>query len=246
MIVTNTETGWEIIFQPSHGLLAGQIADQLNEGFQTRFWFAARAAIAQHDDEQPDFSANNRIHLTKLGAPKDFTLVVMTAEERFRKNQRVIEQSYRKSRWMGLLESMHMEFLYKDEKVSKDLADLLKQERSHRRKVMRQLGIDKTDLKHAYQTLRWCDRCSLILCQNRLPAMQRRLEIITTSDQIRYEVWQREDQSVSVDPWPFGVEAFEVGVEVYTVEQLSFNDDRELGEKLSKTKPEYRAWQFCA
>ncbi|APZ91808.1 hypothetical protein Fuma_01402 [Fuerstiella marisgermanici] len=37
MIVSNVESGWEIVFQPAHGLLAGKIAEHFDESLRSEF-----------------------------------------------------------------------------------------------------------------------------------------------------------------------------------------------------------------
>ncbi len=88
-----------------------------------------------------------------------------------------------------------------------------------------------------------CDRCSLILCQGRIPAMQRRLEI-TDLDGTPFRISNREDNSVLVDPWPFTSDEFDVGVEVYTLTKLRFDDDEHLKSAIADSSPSWREWRF--
>lgn len=70
MIVNNIEAGWEVIFQPAHGMLAGHIAQCLNEQHRTPLWTFTQTAITMHDDESEDFLDHADDYLTELGAPK--------------------------------------------------------------------------------------------------------------------------------------------------------------------------------
>lgn len=243
MIVSNVESGWEIVFQPAHGLLAGKIAEHFDESLRSEFWFETKAAITAHDDQKIQLQTDRRVYVTELGAPRDFTLVSMSDQQRFEEVRDRLRNAYRKHRWIGLLESMHADFLYSDQDVCSELAELLDSGQSKRKTVSRQLATTKAKLKHAYDIMKWCDRCSLILCQGKVPAMERRLEI-NSLHKDRYEIWQREDKSLCIAPWPFSTDSFEVGVEVFELQQLSFENDRELGDALDACKPQYRKWAF--
>ncbi len=242
MIVTNIESGWEIVFQPSHGVLAGSLALKFADEWQGRFWVETVAAIIGHDDEKEDFGENH--YLTELGAPRDFTLMAMDDETRFHEAKRRTGNAYRKHTWIGLLQGMHVEFLYDDQDVLPELRELMDEEKKHRTRELRLLGLNKSDLIRGYDLLRWCDRCSLILCQSALPAGGRRLEIITTSDKTRYEIWQRDDESIGVAPWPFAATSFSVGAEVRIVKQLAFENDLELADALEGAERDQREWTF--
>lgn len=244
MIVTSVEDGWEIVFQPAHGLLAGRLADHLAEEHRCEYWFETKAAITSHDDHKVAFRDDGRSYVTEVGAPKDFTLVSMSAEKRFTEVRDRIENAYRKHRWIGLLESSHADFLYAEQKVSKSLEDLLETETKRRKLVLRGLKRKKCDLEKSYEIMRWCDRCSLVLCQDKVPAMGRHLEILTRSNGTRYDISRRKDDSVTVEPWPFALDEFSISVEVHTLRQLSFADDAELKRALNECEPKFRTWQF--
>lgn len=243
MIVTNVESGWDIAFQPAHGLLAGKIADQLAGRFWNEYWFETKAAIIAHDDQKIQLQSNDKFYVTDVGAPRDFTLVAMSDRQRFEEVQDRLRNAYRKHRWIGLLESLHADFLHSGNDVCDDLKELLAAETDHRKKVARQLSTTKAKLKHAYEVMRWCDRCSLILCQAALPTMQRRLEINSIKDE-RFEIWQRKDDSLCISPWPFKNDQFDVDVEIFQLKQLSFENDGDLGKALDACTPRDRKWRF--
>ena len=99
-------------------------------------------------------------------------------------------------------------------------------------------------MEAAYAVLQWCDRTSLILCQSGIPAMHRRIEIAPLADRRRYELWQADDETVAVSPWPFQFPRFEVHVEVRSLHQLTFQSDRELERCLQSGEIEDRRWTF--
>ncbi|MEQ8208759.1 MAG: DUF3891 family protein [Lacipirellulaceae bacterium] len=242
MIVRNVEEGWEIIFQGSHGLLAGQFARRMIAAKEIKFPLETLSSIIEHDDLKEEFGDDT--YVTDAGAPKDFTLFEFSANERYQESRRRIEHAYRKHRWMGLLISKHVEFLYEGEETAKRLTDLIEEEKQHREKVLKQLGIDCEVLDTAYELLRWCDRCSLILCRENLPAMERRLEIMTDRSDTRFEIWKCESDYVHVEPWPFDCEDFEVAVEVHSVKRLSYSSDKQLESDLAEGQTELRRWTF--
>ncbi|EAQ80541.1 DUF3891 family protein [Blastopirellula marina] len=243
MIVKNVDAGWEIIFQPAHALLAGTIAAHFQEAYRGPFWFETLTAITIHDDQKIEFRAGSSNSLTRAGAPQDFTMKSMSAEERFVEVRDRLRNAYQKHRWIGILESLHADFLYSEEEVSKPLRQLLDEEKGHRRSLLRQLKIGQKEAQAVYQLMRWCDRCSLILCQGALPAMERKLEI-TTLGKARFDIWQCKDKNVCIEPWPFDQTEFAVSIEVFKLSQPTFADDMQLSEALMQCKPIQRTWNF--
>lgn len=243
MIVTNIQTGWELVFQRSHGLLAGQIAEEFRAEHKPQLWIETLEAILSHDDYKEPFDGRN--YVTKLGAPMDFSLVDFDAEQRLDETKRRIRESTRKHRWIGLLVSRHAEELYGDsDEIGRPMRQLLEKEKSRRRTTLRHLKRRKADLEHAYELLRWCDRCSLILVRGQVPAMERKLEITHGLKRKRYDLWQRKDETICVEPWPFEKEAFQVGVEVHLATQLKFKDDEDLIKHIEQSDTAYRTWDF--
>ncbi|MBA3480639.1 MAG: DUF3891 family protein [Pirellulales bacterium] len=242
MIVTHTASGWDIVFQAAHALLAYRFAFELKGLKDIHLWKETLAALADHDDLKEAFGKN--VYLTELGAPKDFTQFSVSARERFTEVKRRIESGHRKHRWIGVLCSRHAEELYAHENTSKQLKVLLQSERKRRLAVLHAIDASVSDLEAAYQVLQFCDRISLILCQGGIPAMNRRIEIVSHIGSARYELWDNGDHSLAVDPWPFETPEFEVGVEVRTIPQLMFSSDRELEKRLMASNVENRRWTF--
>lgn len=243
MIVTSVEKGWEIVFQRSHGLLAAQIADAFRPDLKPELWIETLEAIASHDDFKEPF--NGHYYVTDLGAPKDFALVSMSAKERYSEAHRRIQEGTREHRWVGLLMSRHVEHLYGNtEETSAAMKELIENERERRKTVLRSLKRTLADLEDAYELLRWCDRCSLILVRGHIPAMGRHIEITHGLKDERYHLLQREDKTLAVDPWPFAADEVNVGVEVHLATQLAFKDDAELIEHLDAGEVDYRKWTF--
>lgn len=241
MIVRSVESGWEVIFQRSHGLLAGQLAEYLRAEFKPPLWIETLEATLSHDDLKEAFDA--RHYVTDLGAPKDFALVDFSSQKRADEAKRRVTEATRKHQWVGLLQSLHVEQLYaKADDLHPDLTAFVKSERERRKRVIDDHQWSEATVREGYGVLRWADRCSLLLCRDNLPAMGRQIEI---NDGLGRSTFARQDgESVTVQPWPFDRDAFEVGVEVRTLSQLEFGDDRELIHQLDAAKPAWRTWRF--
>src|SRR5437763_1680731 len=106
MIVKQQPLGWEIIFQRAHAILAAQISYHWKQNYRPRRWVETLIAIAGHDDAQLDFIGKQ--HLTKTGTPLDFTMKEINIHQPYRNS----EYAWQKSRWIGLLNSLHISFLY--------------------------------------------------------------------------------------------------------------------------------------
>ena len=72
MIVKYTDSGWEVITQRAHGLLAAEIAAQWKHNIRTERWTETLLAIAEHDDAQVELQRTNL--LTPQGGPVDFKM----------------------------------------------------------------------------------------------------------------------------------------------------------------------------
>ncbi|MEZ0484840.1 DUF3891 family protein [Fibrella aquatica] len=237
MIVLLVDTGWEIIHQPAHGLLAFQLALHWLPDKQPQHWPETLIALTEHDDGQLPYEDRN--HLTKAGAPLHFQVLEFSVEQA----KNMISVALQKSRWNALMVSMHASFLYEEKRSeSAELADFLDQQKENQQSWRRQYGVTKATALSAYKFVQWCDAFSLILCQNQVPPEGRRLEISVGPDGEHYYVSQRIDGSLCVDPWPYNVPEFSVHLEFNTVSQLIFSDDRELYNALQKAPVEIREW----
>jgi len=232
MIVTNVQSGCKIVLQSTHALLAGYLAEQLAFDEKPPFWFETKVAIAEHDDSKMECKAGRREYLTDAGLPRDFTLVESTADQILIETRRRLENAYRKHRWMGLLQSMHVETLYGKSQVDNEMRKLLKVEQEHRTQVLRDLKESDSTLRMTYDWMHWCDRTSLILCQSAIPSMHRRIEITTIRKNIRFDLWETEEQTVAIEPWPFLKPTFDVHFEYRVLEKIQFSDDLELDKAL--------------
>ena len=237
MIVKLNTTGWDIIHQPAHGLLAFQLGQHWKATERPLHWPETLIALTEHDDGQEPYKDRN--HLTPLGAPLHFQELEYSVEQA----RNMIGIALQKSRWNALMVSMHSTFLY-DGKRGSDVAldEFLDQQTKNQQSWRRQYGVSKAEATYAYDFVQWCDAFSLILCLNQVPPEGRRLEISKGPNGKPYFVFQRPDGSLGVDPWPYESAQLSVSVEYYTVSQLVFADDTELYNALQEAPIEIKTW----
>lgn len=239
MIVNQTETGWEIIYHRAHALLAAQIAGHWNRQNTPMRLIETVAAISHHDDLEKEWEEKN---ITPAGAPLDFTLDKNIDLPKLKKH--VANSRYR-GRWVAMLTSMHTSFLTEGMRgESEEVDSFLNEQLSMQEQFRKELQISKQEAEQAYAFMQWCDRFSLILCQQQLPEDERALEISTGPDGKRYDVIQLEDGTVKVTPWPFEAKEFTVNVEASYLDQLQFKSSAELTEALQTAPIETKTWKF--
>ncbi len=239
MIVNSTEKGWDIIFQRAHALLAGQLAMQWKNTQRPDRWTETLAAIVDHDDGQRDWRKGE--HLTAAGAPMDFTLRELDLEQA----KKVVDNARYRSRWIALLTSMHTSALY--EKLRGDsqaVNEFLDEQQTYQSKLRRALSVKKEEAQRAYRLMFLCDACSLVLCKDEVPAGGRRLELGKDPIGQRCFIFEKEENVISVEPWPFEMNQFQVTAEAFHLNQLSFNSDQALYEALDHAELYEKVWYF--
>jgi hypothetical protein len=240
VIVNQYEQGWEIIYHRAHALLAAQIAGHWRRQNSPPRLYETVTAISHHDDLEKEWEDKN---LTPAGAPLDFTLDKDTNLPKLRKH--TIDACYR-GRWVAMLISMHMSFLNEGKRGESPEIDSFLDEQIERQKQFRQgLQISQQEADEAYAFMQWCDRLSLILCQQQLPVGERALEISKGPDGKRYDVTQLPDERVSVTPWPFEENEFTVNVEVSHLNQLQFESSAALTIALQTAPIKTLEWTFA-
>lgn len=239
MIVNPTQSGWEVIYQPAHALLAVQIAAHWREDQRPERWVETLVALAQHDDEARDWTGHD--HLTEAGAPLDFAL---SQNHSLLQPALVTHDLQYKGQWAALLISMHMVFLYEDRRQqSPEFAAFLDEQLGAQKHWRSALKVTKKEAEEAYTLFQWCDRLSLILCRRELPEAERAVEVSLGPDGTPYDVVRR-GEVVTVLPWPFAETQFMLSVESKQIAQLSFKDDPELESVLQKIPVTHLSWHF--
>jgi hypothetical protein len=92
--------------------------------------------------------------------------------------------------------------------------------------------------------MRWCDRLSLILAQQKIPDAGRALEITSGIDDQRYDVRQLPDGKLTVEPWPFEDTEFTVNVEATCLSELKYDSNEDLVKALKSSPIKVLEWTF--
>jgi Protein of unknown function (DUF3891) len=239
VIVNATPNGWEIIYHRAHALLAAQLAGQWRRKNAPARLYETLAAISHHDDLEKEWEEDI---VTEAGAPMDFMLSQDTDVE---KMANLVKNARYRGRWVALLISKHMSRLNEPKRGKIPELDKFLDEQLENQKIWSQeLEIENTDIEAAYAFMQWCDRLSLILCQQELPADERWLEISKGPDDERYDIMQRSDHLVTVKPWPFEDEKFTVNIEACNITQLKFKNSAELSQALQESPIKVLEWTF--
>lgn len=239
MIVNLTDDGWEVIYHRAHALLAAQIAGNWITPDDTARLVDTIAAIAHHDDLEREWQGN---HLTKAGAPFDFTLGDDLSVPVLYQH---VEDALYRGRWVALLVSMHMSFLNEGRREQlPELNQFLDKQVELQTSWRKSLKINKADAEKVYAMMQCCDRLSLILCQRQLPEGERFLEIAKGPTGERHNVLLRGDNTVTVEPWPFIDKKFTVRVDASYLNQMEFESNEELVESLQHAHISSIEWNF--
>lgn len=242
MIVNSHIEGWEIISQYTHGLLAGKIAMQLKHDLRPDYWEDVLTAIIEHDDQLLGFEEKD--YRTDAGAPLDFTLDERSDDDAYEHAERVYRNSLQKSQMVALLIGRHLEFLYHEKtKTHSGFRKFFKNVDGNRKVQLKLYDWEKPTLEKTYMLMRFCDRCSLILCQDLIPSTQRKLEINKSIADERYFVSETE-AGVHIEPWPFEPTNFSLHFETRLLKKLSFKSSKELAKAVSQTLPALKIVQL--
>lgn len=222
MIVNYTNQGWEIITQRAHGLLAAQLAMHWVVKERPLRWTETILAIAEHDDARTELESDHL--LTPQGGPLNFDMQAFDPE-----HCRCLSNfSISKSRYIALLTSMHMAFLFQKEKDTNPLVKPFLQEQTRLQKQwMKELAIDQTEADRIYHLLEWCDALSLLLCRQEVQPEGRKIEISMGPSQAQYELKETTGGKLTIIPWPFQEDTFELRVEKRILNQLAFKNNEE-------------------
>jgi len=243
MIVKKSSKGLHIIWQSTHGLLAGKIAEQLKIKLRPKLWLETLVAIVEHDDQQLDFDEKN--YLSDVGMPLDFTEDTVNVTKVLKRAKRVFRQAKSKSLWTALLVSFHLEFLYADlVKSSKNAKVFLDGQKKFREDTLKHFSIQNKQAEAYYQLLRFCDRCSLILCKEEIPSANRKLEINKSIDHKTYFIFSKYSGKITIDPWCFEAENFEISIEEIVINKIKFKNQEELQEHLENSPRKIVVWEF--
>jgi hypothetical protein len=222
MIVNYKETGWEVITQRAHGIVAAQVALHWRVKDRPQRWLETLLAIAEHDDAEVELGGENL--LTETGGPLNFAMKKFELQH----CEELAMRTITKSRYIALLVSMHMDFLHrKEEKENAEVHQFLKSQRRQQSEWRKSLGIDKKEAERIYYLLEWCDAFSLLLCRRQIQPEKRGIEISTGPDGVTYQLFEIAESRLTVNPWPFEEDTFTVSFETREIDQLKFESSEE-------------------
>jgi len=214
MIVNYTESGWQIITQRSHGLLAGQLCANWRVEQQPENWIETLIAAAEHDDVYNEFEQSDL--LNDNGGPVNYTMTKFGKAE----CDKLMGMAITKSAYIALLTSRHIQFVHGTAAAAKNYCKAL---RKQEKEWLAITGVSTGQIDNAYKLLQFCDAFSLIICHGSIQPAQRKMEISKGLDDKFYQVSSTmEVNHLEVSPWPFEKSIFTVNYESRTLSQLSF------------------------
>ncbi len=235
MIVTYGEKGWQIVTQRTHGVLAAQLAMHWKVKERPGRWVETLLAIAEHDDAEVELDGENL--LTERGGPLNFNMKVFDLAHCNKLGALAIT----KSRYIALLTSMHMNFLYKEEAAA---ASFLQEQKTLREKWRKELGLEKEECESIYSLLEWCDAFSLLLCQDQLQPEHRSIEISKGADNNKYDLVKVDEERLTISPWPFEVASLKVHFDTRVIGQLQFKSSAEFRKAFYKARVDEISWEL--
>jgi len=151
--------------------------------------------------------------------------------------ERVYANCIQKSQMVGLLVGRHLVFLYEDlardySPMNKFLSDIRTQAREQRKLY----NLKKAEVESIYDLMRFCYRCSLIVCQNTVPKTGRILEINKTIDNKPNYIHCDDSKAHYITPWPFEKKEFSIEFEYRIVSEPSFKNPEELRESIKNAE----------
>lgn len=239
MIVNYVAEGWEVITQRAHGLLAMQLGMEWKTKQRPQRWAETLLAIAEHDDAEVELDGEQV--LTQQGAPLNFDMKEFEADH----CEMLHKLSITKSRYIALLTSLHMDFLYRDFAKKDPVAKFfLKQQHLLRVKWRKELKISVHEIKTIYSLLEWCDAFSLLICQDLVQSEQRSMEISQGPGNITYQLYSLGKNMLTVFPWPFQTKAFTVHHESRLIKKVQFKSATEFRKYFNESKVQENSWKL--
>ena len=237
MIVNEDNDCFEIIFQRAHGMLAAKIAEKINPSMRPpqAYWLEILVAIADHDDGRRGWEGD--FHIDEKGFPKNFT----EFEFDHKQAERVINTAACKSRWVGLMISMHLVELYAD-LDNQEAQKLVQDQKEHQLRLLKQLAVSKEQAKSYYYLLKWSDELSLRICQKQFPEKGQRdyLERLPNGK----DSFLKNSIGLSIDPWVFEEESAIFEIETRKIAKRPYKDDLDLQTELNKAEVKISSFEF--
>ncbi len=237
MILTYTEDGWHVVTQRAHGILAAQLGAQWRVKDRPDRWTETLLAIAEHDDAEVELDGENL--LTGGGGPLNYDMKMFDLAH----CEKLSMLTQTKNRYIALLTSLHMKFLYDTEAITNTTCkSFLKKQAALREKWRKALHLTEAEVLRIYDLMEWCDACSLLLCQGRLQPEKRKLEISTGPDKKVYHLLQASDEAISIHPWPFEAKNFDISFEYRIINKIQFASSGDFRKAFLRAPVEEQIW----
>lgn len=111
-------------------------------------------------------------------------------------------------------------------------------------KWLKELEITKDEALRIYDLLEWCDALSLLICKNEIQPEERRTEISIGPDKKKYHLVQLNENTLSVDPWPFDATCFQVNYDYRVIPQIQFSSSKEFRNNFLAVDTLEKRWQL--
>jgi len=243
MLINFLDTGIEVILHPAHGLLSGKIAQKIDSKYRLENWLETLVAIIEHDDEQ--LSPKQKNCISKIGMPLDFLNNSLPVEKSLKHAKAVFDKVLLKSSWAAMLLSHHLGFLYEDSaEDSKEFKEFLDEMKQFRKLMYDLHQVQANEVDYIYQILVFSDRLSLILCQDKIPQLGRELEINESIDGAKYFVSKLNNDAITVRPWIFENDSFEISVDARLLEEIKFKNEKHFTNTLAAAPIYLKSWKF--
>ncbi|HKG05173.1 MAG TPA: DUF3891 family protein, partial [Pedobacter sp.] len=166
MIVNYSSSGWQIVTQRSHGLLAAQICAQWKKDNQPARWVETLIATAEHDDVFNEL--DNKELIKSQGGPIDFKETSFDQDL----SQKLIHMAETKSAYTALLLSRHIQFVHGSDPKSSTFIKQLKEQEAD---WIKTAACSKAEITSGYALLEFCDAFSLLISQGLIQPEHRKI-----------------------------------------------------------------------
>ncbi|WP_028374771.1 DUF3891 family protein [Leeuwenhoekiella sp. MAR_2009_132] len=220
MIVSADINGTRIITQTHHAHIACYIGHQLKNKYKNAYFADVIAAIAFHETRETDFNYTRQ--LNDLGQPVSFDKPDVTEAQLGKKAEEILNGLKSRSLLVAALVCSHLKFLspqvFEAGLVSTINCDLDKQ-------AMKAYNLKTDSYNILYGIVRFCDRLSLMICQDELPDANRSYDINDALGDTIHNLCDKEGELI-INPWPFQEDEVIINYEYHILKQRSFKNSQ--------------------
>ena len=224
MIVRQTDSGFEIVYQSAHAHFASQLAALWQEILPNLDWPQLTLATLHHDHGWIPNDISGDLH---DGKPRNFLNIDLDRAVHI--CQGSVDTAFSISSVCGILVARHMEYLYGG-KPHRELQRSARSWKQRRARAMKNLGLNESWLEEHYNMILWADTVSLMICCE-ASGFTRAL-----ASGLQDQTFERlSDTEFTLSPWPFPVQAYQMSYEYHTLKTPNFRQESELKEALRRS-----------